>query len=116
MATNGISLQQNRGIFVHDDGRISAEAITTAYTPSTKQALIRVEHSAINPADIRHAYMGLYKTSSVAGYEWLGTVVEAGKETSYAVGQRLFGMTAPDFAGGPRSISSGAHQDFLLTE
>lgn len=106
----------HKAIFIHDDGKVSAERITTPYVPSGAQTLIQVKYSAINPADIRHAFMGLYKKSSVAGYEWVGTVVAPGEQSPYTAGQELFGLSMPGFEGTPRALSSGAHQDFLLAE
>lgn len=112
MASNN----SHKAIFVHDDGKLSIETITTPYKPSGEQNLVQVKYSAINPADIRHAFMGLYKTSSVAGYEWFGTVIEPGEKSPFKVGQELFGLSTPFQEGDARPYSSGAHQDFILAE
>ena len=106
----------NEGIFTHNDGSVTAESISEVYQPSGSQALIKVKFSAVNPADIRHAYMGMYKTSSVTGYEWLGTVIKKGSDCSFEIGEEVFGISMPAFSGSPRALSSGAHQDFMLAE
>jgi hypothetical protein len=41
--------------------------ITETYVATGAQSLISVKYSAINPADLRHYYMGFH--SYVAGYE-----------------------------------------------
>lgn len=106
----------HNAIFVDNDGKLSSQTITTPYVPSAKQTLIQVKYSAINPADIRHVFMGLYKTSSVTGYEWTGTVITPGEQSNFTTGQELFGASMPAFDGNPRPISSGSHQNFLLAE
>lgn len=110
------SITSHKAIFIHDDGKLSIENITTPYKPSRDQTLVQVKYSAINPADIRHAFMGIYKTSSVAGYEWVGTVIEPGEQSPFTVNQELFGLSMPAFNGGARAYSSGAHQDYILAE
>lgn len=115
MAPNLSQTQEHCAIFAHKDGTLSAETVDTPYTPSGLQSLVRVKYSGINPADIRHIYMGLYDKSSVTGLEWVGTVINTGKESSFSVGLELFGVSMPGF-GIPRPLCSGAHQDFLLAE
>jgi hypothetical protein len=73
--------------------------------------LVKVHYSAINPADTRHYYMGM--SEFVAGYEFVGTVLEAGPESPFKTGQDVFGFTMP---GDHRPLHIGAHQEFLLAE
>lgn len=87
------------------------QQIEETYKPNGSQSLVKVTYSAIDPADIKHAYMGL--CGSVAGYEWTGTVQLVGDDSPFSVGQNLFGLTMP---GAQRPISAGAHQDYLLAE
>lgn len=82
----------------------AVRTIDTKYVPDHDQALIRVKFSAINPADIRHIYMGL--DEPVSGLEWTGTVEEAGEASKFQVGDRAFGIT----------MTGGSHQDYLLTD
>ena len=101
----------SNAIFLEAAGELVVRQVEQNYVPGASQALIKVEYSAINPADIRHAFMGLY--GSVAGYEWVGTVIEKGAKSSFKDGQKLFGFTLP---GTKRPQSVGAHQNYLLTD
>lgn len=98
-------------IFLEADGKLLLQNIEEKYQPVGSQSLVQVEYSAVNPADVRHSFMGLY--GSVAGYEWVGKVVEVGEESPFSIGQRVFGMTMP---GAQRPRSTGAHQDYLIAE
>lgn len=98
-------------IFLEADGKLSLQKVENQYHPVGSQSLVQVEYSAVNPADVRHAFMGLY--GSVAGYEWIGKVIEVGHESPFSIDQRVFGMTMP---GARRPLSSGAHQDHLIAE
>lgn len=90
--------------------RVTAETRTTQTGKSLTQYR-PFPDSAVNPADLRHAYMGLH--SFVAGYEWAGAVAAAGPDSPYAVGEALFGQ---DPVGHRRPRTQGAHQDYLLAE
>ena len=102
---------KNTSIYIDSHGELSIRHSDKLYTPTGTQSLIRVKYSAVNPADIRHHYMGI--SNHVVGYEWLGTVVEVGPESPFRIGQTLFGMAS---VGNERPLSAGAHQDFLLAE
>ena len=101
----------SNAIFVGPEGELIVKQIEETYTPKGTQSLVQVTFSAINPADIRHSYMGYY--GSVAGYEWTGTVRGIGEESPFSLGQKLFGISMPEPR---RPISAGAHQDYLLAE
>lgn len=98
-------------IFIGPDGDLTVKQIAERYKPEGSESLVQVQYSAINPADIRHSYMGLH--GSVAGYEWTGTVLEVGSASPFSAGQQLFGVS---MAGPQRPIYLGAHQDYLLAE
>lgn len=99
-------------IFIDAKCSLSVRDISEQYRPHGGQALIKVEYSGINPADIAHAlHLGL--NNNVCGYEFCGTVVEAGPVSLYAVGDVVFGSNE---AGKNRPQYHGAHQDFLLAE
>lgn len=98
------STLSHKAIYINEQYEPAVKAITTRYVPDANQALIRVKYSAINPADIRHIYMGLHEP--VSGLEWTGTVVEAGDATKLAVGDKAFGIT----------MFGGSHQEYLLSE
>jgi D-arabinose 1-dehydrogenase-like Zn-dependent alcohol dehydrogenase len=101
----------NKGIYISIEGEISIRSIDEQYVPKERQSLIRVEYSAVNPADIKHHYMGL--SGSIAGYEWVGEVIAVGPDSPHAVGGHLFGMSVP---GHKRHLWLGAHQNYLLAE
>lgn len=99
-------------IFIDAASELSIREVPDVYRPEGSQALVKVEYSGINPADIGHAlFLGM--NDNVCGYEFCGTVVEAGPTSRYAVGDVVFGSNEA----GPRKPSyHGAHQDFLIAE
>lgn len=101
----------NKAIYLDSQGTHSIRVIKEPYTPQGDQSLVRVQYSAINPADMRHFYMGM--SEFVAGYEFAGTVTEAGPESPFKPGQEVFGFSLP---GDHRPLPRGAHQDYLLAE
>jgi NADPH:quinone reductase-like Zn-dependent oxidoreductase len=105
------SMASFRGIYLGDKGDLTVREIKEPYTATGDQSLIAVKYSAINPADLRHFYMGMY--SYIAGYEWIGPVVAIGPESPFKVGEVLFGFAK---FGHQRPMHLGAHQDYLLTE
>ncbi|KAI8951671.1 hypothetical protein F4801DRAFT_543958 [Xylaria longipes] len=98
-------------IFIPASGMPEMITQSASHVPTGTQVLVRVQYSAVNPADRRHFYMGYY--SYVAGYEWLGVVEAAGPSSSFSVGDTLFGLTK---LGHRRPVEFGAHQDLILTE
>ena len=98
-------------IFLEDEGKLAIRQIKDKYKPEGSQSLVKVDYSAINPADIKHFYMGLW--GSVAGYEWTGSVIKLGETSPFKLGQQLFGFA---MYGARRPVSTGAHQDYLLAE
>jgi NADPH:quinone reductase-like Zn-dependent oxidoreductase len=100
-----------RAIYLDDKADLSIREINEAYIPTGSQALIAVKYSAINPADLRHFYVGMH--SFVAGYEWIGPVLAVGSSCPYRVGETLFGLAN---YGHRRPLHRGAHQDYLLAD
>jgi NADPH:quinone reductase-like Zn-dependent oxidoreductase len=98
-----------RAIYLGEQGELTIKNITENYKPQGNQALVKVKYSAINPADLKHSYIGL--CGSIAGIEWVGTVVEIGNESPFKVGQALFGQAMP---GRQRPVYVGTHQDYIL--
>ncbi len=85
------------------------KTISDAYHPTATQSLLRVTHSGINPADIKHATINLH--SSVAGYDISGEVLSVGPSSPFAPGDRIFGLN-PAFPNRP--LYMGAHQDYAI--
>jgi NADPH:quinone reductase-like Zn-dependent oxidoreductase len=101
----------SKGIFLEAEGGLSIRDINETYKPTGSESLVNVKYSAINPADIRHAFMGMFGT--VTGYEFVGDVLEVGPESPFKVGQEVFGLSRIA-AGKPQHI--GSHQDYLLAD
>ena len=99
----------NTGIYLSANGHLSLRRIDEPYTPTGDQSLVRIEYSAINPADIRHAFMGLH--SSVTGYDWVGQVIAIGGQSPFKIGEKVFGFGMP---GRGRKLWEGAHQNYML--
>ncbi|KAH9215718.1 hypothetical protein DL95DRAFT_445769 [Leptodontidium sp. 2 PMI_412] len=85
--------QPRKVIFLSPSGPTVKE-IRETHTPQGSQSLVRVEYSGVNPADIKHASIGMH--SSVSGYDFA-----------------VFGQN-PAFPGRP--ISLGAYQDFAIAD
>ncbi|KAF1983707.1 GroES-like protein [Aulographum hederae CBS 113979] len=105
-------LGPRRAIFLREGGELSVEDITEDYTPVGEQALVKVKYSAINPADQKHAFIGLC-TGSVSGLEWVGTVVEVGDSCSFKIGEEIFGL---GIYGRKRPLYLGCHQDYVIAD
>ncbi|ETN37503.1 uncharacterized protein HMPREF1541_07125 [Cyphellophora europaea CBS 101466] len=106
-----MAIISTNAIFLGKDGRLTVRNIDEEYKPSGQQTLVRVSHSAINPADQKHFFMGV--SGYVAGYEWIGTAIDVGQDSPFRVGQKLFGMSIP---ADDRPLPAGAHQDFLVAD
>ncbi|RGP68730.1 hypothetical protein FSPOR_5201 [Fusarium sporotrichioides] len=102
----------NKCIFVDDSCNLSIRDIPEAYHPMDGQALVKVEYSGINPADLNHP-KDLGMKNNVCGYEVCGTVIEAGSTSRYTVGDVIFGSNHP---GPSKPGYHGGHQDFAILE
>lgn len=60
-------MSATKSIYLEETGELSVREITETYVPTGEQSLVSVKYSAINPADLRHYYIGFH--SYVAGYE-----------------------------------------------
>ncbi|KAL6406135.1 hypothetical protein AUP68_10698 [Ilyonectria robusta] len=102
----------NKCIFVDASSELSIRDIPEEYHPQGGQALVKVQYSGINPADLNHAkHLGM--NNNVCGYEICGTVIEAGPSSRYAVGDIVFGSNYP---GRSKPSYHGGHQDFTILE
>jgi NADPH:quinone reductase-like Zn-dependent oxidoreductase len=102
----------NKCIFVDDSCNLSIRDIPETYHPKDGQALVKVEYSGINPADLNHP-KDLGMKNNVCGYEICGTIIEAGKHSRYTVGDVVFGSNHP---GRSKPGYHGGHQDFAILE
>ncbi len=95
-------------IYLSPDGPVLKD-ISERYQTTGTQSLLRVDYSGINPADIKHATIGLH--SSVAGYDMSGEVLEAGPDSPFTPGDKIFGLNP---TGPGRPLYMGAHQDYAI--
>ncbi|KAI7974976.1 hypothetical protein EIK77_002756 [Talaromyces pinophilus] len=102
----------NKCIFIDASCELSIQDIPEKYHPKGGQALIKVQYSAIAPADLAHG-KDLGMNNNVCGYEMCGTVIEAGPTSRYQVGDIAFGSNYP---GRSKPAYHGAHQDFAIVE
>jgi len=103
---------QNTALFLDDTLKVSVKHDFPAPVPSDDEYLVEVLYSGVNPADIKHGYMGI--TNVVMGYDFSGKVVQVPKNAAHApkfpVGS-LVGGTTPTGAGRPTRW--GTHQGHL---
>jgi threonine dehydrogenase-like Zn-dependent dehydrogenase len=95
-------------IYLSPEGPVLKD-ISEQYQPTGTQSLLRVEYSGINPADIKHAGIGLH--SSVAGYDIAGEVLEVAPGSPFKPGDKIFGING---VGRGRPMAMGAHQDYAI--
>lgn len=101
---------QNKSIYVSSNNELFVHNVDTPYEPGDNQAVLKVEYSGVNPADLKHGlHFGL--NNRVAGYEFSGTVIKAGSGFPYAIGDVVYGSNRIGL-GSP----FGAHQDQMLIE
>jgi NADPH:quinone reductase-like Zn-dependent oxidoreductase len=102
----------NKAIYVDRDNNITLQIREEQYDPVGGQALVRVEFSGVNPADLKHGqHFGL--NDYVCGYELCGTVIKTGPSCVFHVGDVIYGSNATN-KHKPRS--HGAHQAFAIAE
>ncbi len=99
----------NAAIWLNEDGSLSARTLQTPREPAKGQAKVRVFYSGINPADTKHAVLGVYTT--VTGYDFCGIVEDVGEGCQYQIGDTIAGYT-PTGVGRPDHF--GTHQNTLL--
>lgn len=106
------SQPQNTALFIDDTLQVSVKRDFPAPVPNDDEYLVEVLYSGVNPADIKHAYIGI--TNVVMGYDFSGKIVQVPKTTTRApkfpVGSLVAGMTPTGF---PRPTRYGAHQGHL---
>jgi NADPH:quinone reductase-like Zn-dependent oxidoreductase len=99
----------NRAIWLDENNDLSIRTIYETYKPTKAEILVEVSYSGINPADIKHGSAGM--NNYPAGYEFSGTVLEAGEGmgSKFKTGDSVMAFAAPQRG---RSIQYGAHQRY----
>ena len=90
-----------------EGGRLSVKRIDSE--PGDGETLVRVLYSGINPADHKHATLGIMSTFS--GYEFCGAVEKVGPNSMYQLGDIIAGCTP---TGVGRPTYRGTHQNYIL--
>lgn len=103
---------QNTALFIDDSLKTSVKRDFPIPVPGDDEYLVEVLYSGVNPADIKHAHLGI--TNVVMGYDFCGRVVAVPKHSEhaprFAVGDVVAGTT-PTGAG--REWKYGVHQAFV---
>lgn len=103
--------QQHSGValYVSEDG--TGQILRDVAEPEPEAGEIQVEvlYSGCNPADLKHAHLGI--NSTVMGYDFMGKVSQVGPNSRYSVGEPVAGYT-PTGIGRPGKY--GAHQPYLV--
>lgn len=81
------------------------------YTPVGSQSWVQVNYSSINPADLKHSKDDTHTT--VAGYDFVGKVLESGPDSDYRPGEVVVGLNYPDAR---RPAHLGAHQSTAIVD
>ncbi|KAF5552541.1 toxD [Fusarium phyllophilum] len=99
----------NKAIYIDANNVLSVRDMPT-YRPGKNQALLQVHYSGINPADLKHGTeFGM--NDSVSGYEFNGTILEAGSDFPYNEGDDVYGTKMMGLGS-----EFSAHQDLMLVE
>ncbi|KAH9210360.1 chaperonin 10-like protein [Leptodontidium sp. 2 PMI_412] len=106
-----MSTPTSKSIYLNADGQLIVKEINETYKLDASQALVKVAYSGINVCDLKFFYFGMH--SYVTGFEFSGTVIEAGSTSPFKPGDEVFGMTRAAHA---RPSSIGAHQDFAIAD
>ncbi|KAF4875224.1 Trans-enoyl reductase fsdC [Colletotrichum siamense] len=101
----------SRSIYLGADASLTIRDVNEKYEPQGSQALISVKYSGINHCDLNFAHVGLH--SYVTGFEFSGVVEATGPDSSFKVGDSVFGVSTVPF---PKPSSLGTHQDKAIVE
>lgn len=99
---------EHLAIWLNSDGTLSPRWLPSPQ-PGKGEAIVKVLFSGVNPADTKHARLGVHQT--VSGYDFCGKITEADKDCKYKVGDLIAGYT-PSGIGRPAHY--GTHQDYLI--
>lgn len=84
-----------KAIWLSKDNEVSIRTYAEKWKPASGEVLVEVKCSGINPADIKHGYIGFHE--SVAGYDYAGTIIEVGEgmNKEFRVGDKVCGFGGP---------------------
>lgn len=98
-----------KAIWLDKDNEVRTRIYAAKWKPSPGEILVEVQYSGINPADIKHGFIGFHE--SVAGYDYAGIVIEVGEDRNeeFKIGDKVCGFGAPMRKKPPQY---GTHQHF----
>ena len=96
-------------LWIDGQGELVTKSINEPPKPTDGHALVKVLYSGINPADIKHADLGIKDTA--AGYDFCGIVERTSPGSQYQEGDVIAGTTP---TGLNRPSYYGTHQDYIL--
>lgn len=102
------TLNDNQGFWLNKDGSLDFRTLDMPASPGDDECIVKVLYSGVNPADTKHAALGVYDT--VSGYDFCGEVIEAGPHCNFAVGDVIAGANP---TGVNRPADFGSHQNYL---
>jgi len=98
-----------QAIWLNKDNEVSLRTFDEKWKPGKGEVLVKVEYSGVNPADIKHGYLGFHE--NIAGYDFAGVILELGEgmDKKFKVGDTVCGLGAPMLNKPPQY---GAHQQY----
>jgi NADPH:quinone reductase-like Zn-dependent oxidoreductase len=98
----------NKALYVDEDGHILVRNDIKHEETTVDELVIEVRYSGVNPADSKHAQLGI--RSTVIGYDFCGTILSAPVGSRFKTGNIVAGYTP---SGIGRPLKYGAHQSRL---
>ncbi|KAL1792353.1 hypothetical protein ACET3X_008860 [Alternaria dauci] len=103
-----MTLTANKALYVDENGEIQVRNDIKHEETAADELVVEVRYSGVNPADTKHAQLGI--RSTVIGYDFSGTVLSAPTGSRFKKGSIVAGYTP---SGIGRPLKYGAHQSRL---
>ncbi|KAI4944777.1 hypothetical protein J4E91_008464 [Alternaria rosae] len=95
----------SKALYVNEDGHIEIRNDIKHEDTAANEIVVEVKYSGVNPADAKHAQLGI--RSTVSGYDFCGTVVSTPTGSRIKTGSVVAGYTP---SGIGRPLKYGVHQ------
>lgn len=99
----------SKALYVDEDGNIKVRNDIKQEENAANELVVEVRYSGVNPADSRHAQLGI--RSTVIGYDFSGRVLSAPVGSRFTKGSIVAGYTP---SGMGRPLKYGTHQNRLV--
>jgi NADPH:quinone reductase-like Zn-dependent oxidoreductase len=100
-----MTLTPNKALYVDEKGEFYVQNNIKHEEPAANELIIDVRYSGVNPADCKHATLGI--RSTVMGYDFSGTIVSAPTGSRFKKGSVVAGYSP---SGMGRPLKYGTHQ------